>query len=58
MHKPLFLKKSKETLPQTLNNYEVIRDKVVNDFQTKGPIVIKAKEKQVKVTEKKKLLDF
>ena len=59
MYKPLFNKKPKETLPQTLNNYEIIRDKVVNDFQPKGPInIVKTKDKQVKVAEKKKLLDL
>jgi hypothetical protein len=56
--KPL-LNKEKSTLSRTLNNYEIIRDKVVNDFQPKGPVNISnTKDKQVKPTEKKKLLDF
>lgn len=58
MYKPL-LNKEKVTLAKSLNNYEIIRDKVVNDFQPKGQVNIsKTKDKQLKPIEKKKLLDF
>ena len=47
------------TIAKTLNNYEIIMDKVVNDFQPKGQVNIsKTKDKQLKPIEKKKLLDF
>ena len=47
------------TIAKTLNNYEIIMDKVVNDFQPKGQVNIsKTKDKHIKPIEKKKLLDF
>jgi hypothetical protein len=51
---------SKEnTLSKSLNNYEIFRGKVVNDFQPKGQVNIsKTKDKQVKPIDKKKLLNF
>jgi hypothetical protein len=61
-HKPLFAsdvypdskpKKTKNTLPQTLNNYEIIRDKVRHEMQSKV-----APSAEAKQTGKKKLLNF
>jgi hypothetical protein len=61
-HKPLFAsdvypdskpKKTKNTLPQTLNNYEIIRDKVLHEMQSKV-----APSAEAKQTGKKKLLNF
>ena len=45
--KPL-ISKEKMTLAKSLNNYEIIRDKVMNDFQPKGQVNIsKTKDKQL-----------
>ena len=60
-HKPLFanevhpegkVQKKANVLPKSLNSYEIIRDKVVHEMQTKMPKV------EPKVDAKEKLINF